>query len=140
MDDELLGGMWRAVVDAERRRDRPRTDRGSSVVVRADGSVALADFDGAALASDDGDLRADQARLLVVTALAVGPDRALSAAVAAIGPDGPGRRAALPAAGSARAAGPVPRCAERPGRSTSCARRPSRPPGSRSRRWSACGG
>ena len=88
MDDGLLGDMWRAVVTLNDAGIAHGRIESSSVVIRADGSVALADFDGAALASDGGEPRADQARLLVVTAIAVGLDRALSAAVEAIGPDG----------------------------------------------------
>ncbi|KQY43869.1 lysylphosphatidylglycerol synthase transmembrane domain-containing protein [Cellulomonas sp. Root137] len=88
VDDELLGAMWRAVVTLNGAGIAHGRIESSSVVIRADGSVALADFDGAALASDGGEPRADQARLLVVTAIAVGLERALSAAVEAIGPDG----------------------------------------------------
>jgi uncharacterized membrane protein YbhN (UPF0104 family) len=88
VDDELLGSLWRAVIAlndagiAHGRIDRRR------VVVRPDGKVALADFDAAKSAAASGDLRTDQAQLLVATALAVGPDRAVAAALAALGTEG----------------------------------------------------
>ncbi|NUU19704.1 flippase-like domain-containing protein [Cellulomonas humilata] len=88
LGDDTLGDVWRAVVALNAAGIAHRRIESSSVVVRTDGSVALADFDAAAHASDEGDLRTDQARLLVVTALAVGIDRALSAAVGVVGPEG----------------------------------------------------
>jgi uncharacterized protein (TIRG00374 family) len=56
-------------------------------VVRADGSPALGDLGRAEVAVTDAALMADRARLLVTTALLVGPDRAVSAAVDAVGAD-----------------------------------------------------
>ncbi|WP_156043643.1 lysylphosphatidylglycerol synthase transmembrane domain-containing protein [Cellulomonas sp. URHE0023] len=88
VNDELLASMWRAVITlngagiAHGRIDRRR------VVVRTDGTVALADFDAAEPAAAPGDLRTDRARLLVATALTVGPDRAVAAAVSALGAHG----------------------------------------------------
>lgn len=88
LDDELLAGMWRAVVGLNRAGIAHGRIDSSRVVVRLDGTAALADFDAAGRATDEGDVRTDQARLLVCTALVVGPDRALAAAVAALGTAG----------------------------------------------------
>ena len=88
LDDTLLAGMWESLVTLHGAGiAHGRIDAGR-VVVRLDGTPALADFDAAGRASDDGDVRTDQVRLLVCTALVVGPDRALAAAVAAVGADG----------------------------------------------------
>ena len=88
LDDALLAGMWDALITLHGAGiAHGRIDAGR-VVVRPDGTPALADFDAAGRASDDGDVRTDQVRLLVCTALVVGPDRALAAAVAAVGADG----------------------------------------------------
>ena len=88
LDDTLLAGMWQALVTLHGAGIAHGRIDASRVVVRLDGSPALADFDAAGRASDDGDVRTDQVRLLVCTALVVGPDRALAAAVAAVGADG----------------------------------------------------
>lgn len=88
LSDELLGDMWRAVVALNEAGVAHGRIDGSRVVVRADGVAALADFDAASHTADESDLHTDRARLLVATAIAVGPDRALAAAVAAIGTEG----------------------------------------------------
>ena len=86
IDDELLEGIWRnagrlhTLGVAHRRLDASR------IVVRPDGAPAFGDFAGAAVAADD-DIAADRAGVLVATALAVGPQRAASAALAALGTD-----------------------------------------------------
>jgi uncharacterized protein (TIRG00374 family) len=87
IDDELLGGIWRnagrlhALGVAHRRLDAAR------IVVRPDRTPAFGDFGGAVVAADDTDIAADRAQVLVATALAVGPQRAASAALAALGDD-----------------------------------------------------
>ena len=60
---------------------------GSRILIRPDGTPAFGDFGGAAVAADDADIAADRARVLVATALAAGPERAASAAAAALGDD-----------------------------------------------------
>ena len=140
LDDELLAGMWRAVVELNRAGIAHGRIDSSRVVVRLDGTPALADFDAAGRASDEGDVRTDQARLLVCTALVVGPDRALAAAVERAR-RGRASRTCCPTCSPPRsAAGRAPTSGRGPGRSTSCARPRSPPRGSRSRRWNACGG
>jgi len=88
LDDGLLSGMWRAVVTLNDAGIAHGQIDGSRVVVRGDGVAALADFDAAVLTSDQNDLRTDRARLLIATALVVGPDRAVAAALSAVGTDG----------------------------------------------------
>ena len=85
--DELLAGIWRntarlhALGVAHRRLDAAR------IVVRPDGTPAFGDFGGSQVAADDDDTAADRAKALVATALAAGPERAASAALAALGSD-----------------------------------------------------
>ena len=85
--DELLDGIWRnaarlhALGVAHRRLDASR------IVVRPDGTPAFGDFGGSQVAADDADTAADRAQALVATALAAGPERAASAALAALGSD-----------------------------------------------------
>ena len=87
VDDELLEGIWRnaarlhALGVAHRRLDASR------IVVRPDRTPAFGDFGDAVVAADDADIAADRARLLVATALGVGPQRAAAAALAALGND-----------------------------------------------------
>ena len=86
--DDLLDGYWHA---AARLHDlgvaHGRVD-GFRLVVRADGSVALADFGGAKVAATHNALMRDRAQLLVTTALVVGTDRAVAAADRGLGTDG----------------------------------------------------
>jgi uncharacterized membrane protein YbhN (UPF0104 family)/tRNA A-37 threonylcarbamoyl transferase component Bud32 len=85
VDDELLRGIWgnarrlHALGVAHRRLD------GARIVVRPDGTPAFGDFGGAEVAADDADVAADRSRILVATALAAGPERAASTALAALG-------------------------------------------------------
>jgi uncharacterized membrane protein YbhN (UPF0104 family)/tRNA A-37 threonylcarbamoyl transferase component Bud32 len=87
IDDELLEGIWRnaarlhALGVAHRRLDASR------ILVRPDRTPAFGDFGGAEVAADDSDIAADRAQVLVATALSAGPDRAASAALAALGGD-----------------------------------------------------
>jgi uncharacterized membrane protein YbhN (UPF0104 family)/tRNA A-37 threonylcarbamoyl transferase component Bud32 len=87
VDDELLQGIWgnagklHALGVAHRRLD------GARIVVRPDGRPAFGDFGGSEVAADDDDIAVDRSRILVATALAVGPERAASAALAALGSD-----------------------------------------------------
>jgi uncharacterized membrane protein YbhN (UPF0104 family)/tRNA A-37 threonylcarbamoyl transferase component Bud32 len=87
VDDELLRGVWanagrlHALGVAHRRLD------GARIVVRPDGTPAFGDFGGAEVAADDDDIAVDRSRILVATALAAGPERAASAALAALGSD-----------------------------------------------------
>jgi uncharacterized membrane protein YbhN (UPF0104 family)/tRNA A-37 threonylcarbamoyl transferase component Bud32 len=87
IDDELLQRIWgnagrlHALGVAHRRLDASR------IVVRPDGTPTFGDFGGAEVAADDADIAADRAQVLVATALAAGPQRAATAAQAALGSD-----------------------------------------------------
>jgi len=87
VDDELLEGIWRnagrlhTLGVAHRRLDASR------IVVRPDRTSAFGDFSVAGVAAADDDIAADRAGVLVATALAVGPQCAASAALAALGND-----------------------------------------------------
>jgi uncharacterized membrane protein YbhN (UPF0104 family)/tRNA A-37 threonylcarbamoyl transferase component Bud32 len=87
IDDELLNGIWanaarlHALGVAHRRLDASR------IVVQPDATPAFGDFGGAEVAADDADIAADRAQVLVATALGAGPERAASAALAALGAD-----------------------------------------------------
>lgn len=61
---------------------------GASLVIDRTGRVALSDFAQATIAAQEREKRMDDARLLVASALAVGPDRAVAAALAATGAEG----------------------------------------------------
>lgn len=58
-----------------------------SLVVRADGAAALTDLSAAQTGPDEVPLLADQAQLLVCTALKAGPEAAVAAAARALGPE-----------------------------------------------------
>jgi len=87
IDDELLERIWgnaarlHALGVAHRRLDASR------IVVQPDKTPAFGDLGGAEVAADDADIAADRAQVLVATALAAGPGRAASAALAALGAD-----------------------------------------------------
>lgn len=88
VDDRLVGELWSAV---RRLHDlgmaHGRLD-GYRLVLRPSGTVAIGDFGEAKMAAAASDIMADQAQLLVTTALAVGHERAVSAVAAALGTDG----------------------------------------------------
>ncbi|MGZ8578383.1 MAG: lysylphosphatidylglycerol synthase transmembrane domain-containing protein [Actinomycetota bacterium] len=88
VDDGLLRGVWDAT---ERLHDlgvaHGQID-GLRIVVRPDGSPALADLGKATIAATRIALMADRAQVLVTTALAVGHERAIAAAGASLGNDG----------------------------------------------------
>lgn len=88
VDDGMLAALWRAVTTLGEAGIAHGGIDGGLLVVRADGTAALMDFDEAEQAAGDGDRRMDQARTLVATALAVGPERSVQAALTALGPDG----------------------------------------------------
>jgi tRNA A-37 threonylcarbamoyl transferase component Bud32/uncharacterized membrane protein YbhN (UPF0104 family) len=87
VDDELLRAIWgnagrlHTLGVAHRRLD------GARIVVRPDRTAAFGDFGGAVVAAAAADVAADRAQVLVATALVVGPERAASAAAAALGND-----------------------------------------------------
>jgi uncharacterized membrane protein YbhN (UPF0104 family) len=87
VDDELLAGIWGNAGRLHTLRVAHRRLDGARIVVRPDRTPAFGDFGGAAVAAAADDIAADRAQVLVATALAVGPQRAASAAAAALGVD-----------------------------------------------------
>jgi uncharacterized membrane protein YbhN (UPF0104 family)/tRNA A-37 threonylcarbamoyl transferase component Bud32 len=87
IDDELLEGIWGNTARLHALGVAHRGLDASRIVVRPDGTPAFGDFGGAEVAADDADIAADRAQVLVATALAVGLERAASAALAALGTD-----------------------------------------------------
>jgi glycosyltransferase 2 family protein len=86
-DDRLLGESWKAVRRLGEASIAHRRVDPSSIVVW-DGVVGLIDFDGATVSPLPDQIATDHAQLLAATATIVGPDRALAAASASLGPDG----------------------------------------------------
>lgn len=85
IDDELLRGMWETVVRLHDLGIAHRQVDGDRFVVRPHGTPALGGFGRAETAAADAVMMADRAQLLVATALSVGPERAVVAAMDAIG-------------------------------------------------------
>lgn len=90
LDDDLLAQFWAALSTLHRTGIAHGQVTADRLVVRPDGTAALADFGAAATAARESQLLADRAQLVVSTALLVGPDRAVDAALSAIGEAGLG--------------------------------------------------
>ncbi len=88
VDDDILDGVWRSVLALHGAGMAHGRIDGRHIVLRQDGTPALADFADAELNADEGDQQVDRARLLVTTATVVGTERALAAVVRAVGTDG----------------------------------------------------
>jgi uncharacterized membrane protein YbhN (UPF0104 family) len=88
VDDALLADAWDALVRLHGLGIAHGELTTSSIALRAGRQVALGDLDQARLAAPDAALLIDRARLLVITATAAGHERAVAAALAAIGADG----------------------------------------------------
>ncbi len=85
LTDDVLVGVWRQVGVLRRRRTAHRDLRLANVFLDSDGEPWLIDFGFAELAATDGQLRSDVAELVTSTAVVVGAERAVSAAIAGIG-------------------------------------------------------
>ncbi len=85
IEDRSIEGLWRAFD----RLGLPGVSigrmTGASVFVRGDGTALVGDFSDATMAADESQILADRAQLLTITALAVGPARAVRAAAQTIG-------------------------------------------------------
>ena len=88
IDDAVVDGFWSSLVALHAAGMSHGRIDGRHLVLRANGSPALADFADAELNADEGDQQVDRARLLASTALVVGPERALASTVRVIGTDG----------------------------------------------------
>ena len=84
----VLAGAWRALLDLHGLGIAHGRVDAEHVVLRHDGSVALADLAGAELSGSDVAMLSDSARMLVTTALAAGHEPAVAAAHEELGNDG----------------------------------------------------
>jgi glycosyltransferase 2 family protein len=87
VDDEVLRGVWRQVAQLRQERIAHRDLRLANVFLDPDGHAWLIDFGFAELAASDAMLDEDAAELLCSTFTKVGAERAVAAAVEALGPD-----------------------------------------------------
>ncbi|WP_163542294.1 lysylphosphatidylglycerol synthase transmembrane domain-containing protein [Occultella kanbiaonis] len=83
--EALVAGYWAAVARLHEIGLSHGSLRPSALVVRADGSAALADLSQARISPTPFLRAADNAGLLIATALVLGPERAVAAASAALG-------------------------------------------------------
>ncbi len=84
-DDDLLEQIWQQVAILRRERIAHRDLRRANIFRGTDGELWIIDFGFSELAASDQLLRADVAELLAATAIVVGPERAVRAAVGALG-------------------------------------------------------
>ena len=85
LDDEQLAQVWRLVATLHRRRIAHRGLSPHALLIDGEGRVGLRTLGAGDLAADDITLRIDLAQLLTSVALVVGPERAVSSAVEALG-------------------------------------------------------
>ncbi|THA32902.1 lysylphosphatidylglycerol synthetase family protein [Streptomyces sp. A1277] len=85
--DDLVRGAWRQVKALQSRRIAHRRLTGDAILVDRFGKVFVTDLRGGEIAAGDLVLRMDVAQLLTTTGLRVGPERAVAAALAVLGPD-----------------------------------------------------
>ncbi len=87
IDDALMESAWRQVAALQSRRIAHRRLDSHSLLVDGSGIVYLTELRGGEIAAGDLSLRTDVAQLLTTFALRVGASRAVTAAVAVLGPD-----------------------------------------------------
>ncbi|MFC8533758.1 lysylphosphatidylglycerol synthase domain-containing protein [Streptomyces sp. NPDC057249] len=85
--DDLVRGAWKQVKALQSRRIAHRRLTGDAILVDRFGKVFVTDLRGGEIAAGDLVLRMDVAQLLTTTGLRVGPERAVAAALAVLGPD-----------------------------------------------------
>ena len=95
LDDDDVRELWRMVGALQRRRVAHRNLGPNIVMIDEDGSAALRWVGTGEVAADDVTLRIDVAQLLTTVALSIGPERAISSAVAELGEDAVVRAAPL---------------------------------------------
>ena len=95
MDDDDVTEIWRMVGALQRRRVAHRNLGPNVVMIDEDGRAGLRWVGAGDLAADDVTLRIDVAQLLTTVALSIGPERAVSSAVAELGEDAVVRAAPL---------------------------------------------
>ena len=86
--DAVLAAVWDQVVMMRERRIAHRDMRLANIFLAADGSVWMIDFGFSELAASDLLLANDVAEFTASSSLKVGPERAVAAAIAALGPAG----------------------------------------------------
>jgi undecaprenyl-diphosphatase len=86
LSDALLAALWKEVAGLRRARVAHGELTLDNVLVDGQGQPWLIDFGHAHVGADDRRLALDVAEVLATTAIAVGPKRAVDAAVAALGP------------------------------------------------------
>jgi uncharacterized membrane protein YbhN (UPF0104 family) len=91
VSDELLDRVWDAVGRLGDAGLAHGSLDGADLRVRPDGRVVLGDLSTGIVDADDADLASDRVQVLVATALAAGPERAITAAVREMGNDGAAR-------------------------------------------------
>ncbi|MGD3105600.1 lysylphosphatidylglycerol synthase domain-containing protein [Streptomyces sp. YGL11-2] len=85
--DALMHSAWRQVAALQSRRIAHRRLVGDALLVDRSGDIVLTELRGGEIAAGDVVLRMDIAQLLATCGLRVGAERAVAAAVAALGPD-----------------------------------------------------
>ncbi|WUS99100.1 lysylphosphatidylglycerol synthase domain-containing protein [Streptomyces sp. NBC_00708] len=85
--DDVVRGAWQQVKALQSRRIAHRRLTGDAILVDRFGKVFVTDLRGGEIAAGDLVLRMDVAQLLTTTGLRVGPERAVAAALAVLGPD-----------------------------------------------------
>ncbi|HXJ64049.1 MAG TPA: lysylphosphatidylglycerol synthase domain-containing protein [Actinomycetota bacterium] len=88
VDDDFLAEVWKALERLHSAGLAHGHLDGDRIMVRPDGTPALADFSRATAAAPDSLQRTDHAQLLVTIALVVGAERAVAGAEIALGSDG----------------------------------------------------
>jgi undecaprenyl-diphosphatase len=85
LTDDVLEGVWDEVSVLRSHRIAHRDLRLANVFLGSDGEPSIIDFGFAELAATDGQLRSDVAELTMSTAVVVGAERSVAAAIAGIG-------------------------------------------------------
>ena len=86
MTDDVLAAIWAQVVELRHHRIAHRDLRLANIFLASDGAVWMIDFGFSELAASDLLLANDVAELVASSSLAVGPDRAVAQARAALPP------------------------------------------------------
>ena len=87
MTDDFLREVWTQVAELHRHRIAHRDLRLANLFLGQDGAIWLIDFGFSELAASELLVDTDRAELVASTATKVGPERAVAAAVAVVGPD-----------------------------------------------------
>ena len=139
IDDALLGRSWAAVRASSAAPTSPTATSARPRCTSTGRSVSLVDLGGGTVAPDIDDRLTDRAQLLATTAAVAGTERAVAAALAAVGREELDGAAAVPPARRLRAAPAAGAQGRRDRRRRRCASRRRAPPASRCPSWPSCG-